>query len=344
VLEAPSLAPGATALLPLPVPPDATGWLTVRWELRSDTWFAPAGHVVSWDQVALPVGSRAPRPGASRAKVADVSVPATQIDDIDPRLQLWRAPTDNDGFKLMPALSRRVGGHALARWLDAGLDHLDPESLVAHHHDVGHTEKSVVPTRSTDAPRRVASRRHRHVVDVPEELADLPRVGVTFTLPARFTWMRWFGRGPHENYPDRCASAMFGRWEGPIDESPYLVPQEFGLRTDCAWMELVDRRSGDVVRIDALDAQVPANPPHPARDGTGSATLHVAATRYSPRDLYAASTHTVLPDGSDRPVVVHVDVAQRGLGTASCGPDVLDRYRLPAGRFEFAYQLSTSRR
>jgi beta-galactosidase len=41
-------------------------------------------------------------------------------------------------------------------------------------------------------------------------------------------------------------------------------------------------------------------------------------------------------------VVVHVDAAHRGLGTASCGPDVLDEYRLPAGRYELAYRVSLS--
>ena len=37
---------------------------------------------------------------------------------------------------------------------------------------------------------------------------------------------------------------------------------------------------------------------------------------------------------------VHIDVAHRGLGTASCGPDVRPEHRIPAGRFDFAYGLS----
>ena len=41
-------------------------------------------------------------------------------------------------------------------------------------------------------------------------------------------------------------------------------------------------------------------------------------------------------------LIVHLDVAHRGLGTASCGPDVLPQYRIPAGRFTFAYRLSVS--
>ena len=43
-----------------------------------------------------------------------------------------------------------------------------------------------------------------------------------------------------------------------------------------------------------------------------------------------------------RSLVVHVDVAHRGLGTASCGPDVLARYEIPTGKHTFAYRLSHS--
>ena len=90
-------------------------------------------------------------------------------------------------------------------------------------------------------------------------------------MPGRFGRLRWYGRGPHENYPDRNRSAMLGVWEGEPDASPYLVPQEFGLRTDCRWFELVDERRGETLRIDAV--------------GPTSA-LHVSATHHLPDDLY----------------------------------------------------------
>jgi beta-galactosidase len=208
----------------------------------------------------------------------------------------------------MPDLSRRlrVGGKALAAWQDVGLDRLPADQLVGHDVRVERDEHGTT---------------YRHVVEVPEALADLPRVGVSFTLPGRFSRVRWYGRGPHENYPDRNRSAMLGIWEGPPDESPYLVPQEFGLRTDCRWLELVDPRRSDTVRIDVVRP----------------AAMHVSATHHTAGDLYAAVTATELH--RRRELVVHLDVAHRGLGTASCGPDVLPRYRLPAGRYEFAYRV-----
>ena len=113
-----------------------------------------------------------------------------------------------------------MGGTALQRWLDAGIDHLPAEQFVQHR------------VRRVEFAGAVE---YHHTVEVPTEHADLPRIGATFAVPARFTEVHWFGRGPHENYPDRNAGAVLGTWQQRPDELPYLVPQEFGLRTDCRW-------------------------------------------------------------------------------------------------------------
>ena len=305
-LAVPDVNPHASATVPLPdlpVVPDSGRevHLSVRWETRGNTWFARAGHLVAWDQVQVPVGK------AHRADGLQNGSPADSL--VSPQLNLWRAPIDNDGFKLMPDLAQRlrVGRPALRLWQEAGLDRRPAEELVGHRVIVERDEHGTT---------------YRHTVDVPESLADLPRIGVCFTLPARFTELRWFGRGPHENYPDRNRSAMLGVWSAEPDESPYLVPQEFGLRTDCRWFEIIDPARGEAVRIDAILPRA----------------LHFSATRHTAADLCEAATQSELyrRDG----LVVCVDAAHRGLGTASCGPDVLPLYRLAAGRHEFAYQVS----
>jgi beta-galactosidase len=228
-------------------------------------------------------------------------------------LCLFRAPVDNDGFKLMPELGRRigVGGDGLRHWIAAGLDRRPADDLVEHRHEV-------------TADGGDAAEVHRHVVTVPEGLDDLARVGVTFALRRGFDRLRWYGRGPLENYPDRNRGAVLGVWEGSIDDPPYLVPQEFGLRTDCRWFEFVESSTGTVVRLDVLDP----------------VSLHVSATRFTDDDLSAAGHETDLRPR--RTLVVHADVAHRGVGTGSCGPDVLDRYRIGPGAYRFAYRISVS--
>ncbi|MCU1361839.1 MAG: beta-galactosidase, partial [Ilumatobacteraceae bacterium] len=285
--------------------------LSLRFELRRPTWYAPAGHLVAWDQVSLREARPARRLPASPHSDSHAAIDDLLVSPVD--LALWRAPIDNDGFKLMPELSKRirVGGQAMNRWLEAGLDHVPADQLVQHS-----CRRSVDPVDG--------SVEHRHVVDVPDAMADLPRIGVTFALPAAFSQLRWFGRGPGENYPDRNAGSLLGVWEAWPDEPPYLVPQEFGLRTDCRWFEFIDPVGHRTVRIDVLQ-------PH---------AMHVSATHFTAHDLFAATTETELRPRPE--LIVHLDVAHRGLGTASCGPDVLPQYRIPAGRHQFAYRLSVS--
>jgi beta-galactosidase len=227
-------------------------------------------------------------------------------------LCLFRAPVDNDGFKLMPELGRRigVGGDGMQHWIDVGLDRVPADELVEHRHRVGTSGNG--------------SEVHSHEIVVPGDLDDLARIGVTFELRPGFDRLRWYGRGPLENYPDRNRGAVLGVWDRPVDDPPYLVPQEFGLRTDCRWFEFVDSSNGTVVRLDVLDP----------------ASLHVSATRFGVHDLYQAAHETELRPR--RTLVVHADVAHRGVGTGSCGPDVLDRYRIAPGTFRFSYRLSVS--
>ncbi len=115
---------------------------------------------------------------------------------------------------------------------------------------------------------------------------------------------------------------MVGTWDSDVDTAPYLVPQEFGLRTDCRWFEFINSSTGAVVRLDVLRPT----------------SMHISATRFTAADLYDAEHETDLTPR--KTLVVHADVAHRGLGTASCGPDVLDRYEIPTGRHTFSYRLS----
>ncbi len=292
---------GKTKTIPLPcaVPASGEAHLIVRWSTKASTAWCGKGHVVSWDCLSLtPARSKRslPRVGQVSSSMATV---------IAPQLALWRAPTDNDGMKLAPHLWPMFG-KSLQRWLEQGVNSRSPEDLVGHRH--------------TEEVRADGSVLHRHVVMVPKGLDDLPRVGVRFELPERFTMIRWFGDGPHECYPDRRGSAIASVWESMPDRLPYLVPQEYGLRTNCRWMEFVTP-DGETLRV------TPVGRP-----------LHMSALLHTPEDLYSAPEQGLLAER--KALTVHVDVAHRGLGTASCGPDTLPQYRIGHGRHEFAYVIS----
>jgi beta-galactosidase len=142
--------------------------------------------------------------------------------------------------------------------------------------------------------------------DVP-----LPRLGLRLGLPATCDRVAWFGLGPGEAYADSRAAVRVGRFEATVDElqTPYLMPQENGCRAGVRRATITDP-AGDGLRL--------AGRPH----------FELTVRRWTSEALEAARHPTDLV-ASDR-IWVNADLAQHGLGSASCGPAVLPGARLEA--------------
>ncbi len=358
------IAPGEHADVSLPIrrPPLSRGeevHLDVRFETARDLDWAPRGHVVASEQLEVPWQARGPRDrrqkapapleveqGADVVRVAGdgfgfafdaetgvlshamrgaVSLLAEPLS-----LCLWRAPTDNDRL-LRPDFQR---GSAWLRWLDLGLDRIelarcdtavrrrgDHVAIVSRRELQVGDPAVVVEHRESAQVEPGGFVRLSHTVSIPEELGDLPRLGVSFSARSGLENLSWFGRGPHENYDDRKAGAHLGRWESTVTEQfvPYIRPQENGNKTGTRWFSLrPDAGPGLLVAADR-------------------APVEFGASHYRAEDLHAARhPHELVA----RPeVCVHVDARQRGLGTGSCGPDTLSRYRIRPGTHRFGLRL-----
>ena len=143
-------------------------------------------------------------------------------------------------------------------------------------------------------------------------LPPLPRVGVRLALPLAYQHVTWYGRGPHENYPDRKQGAAIGRYHGSVDEQfvPYGRPQENGGKCDVRWTCLTDE-AGNGLRF------------------SGDRPLHFAVMRYTAADLAAAGhLHELRPRDQ---IYCTFDCLMSGLGNESCGPGVLPAYQIAPG-------------
>ena len=249
-----------------------------------------------------------------------------------PRLQLWRAATDNDGIRLVPELHRTLG-----TWLSQGLDRLEVVTVTASLRSRRGKDGSVTFScehvgRCTASPQAVRHRcdytlrpdgsvRADNVFEVDAAVPDLPRLGVTLTLRAGLENLRWFGRGPWENYGDRQRTSLVDLHTDTVTGQyvPYIMPQEHGNHTDVRWLALDDGRTGLRVRA------------------AGGGTLAFSASHYTAHDLYAARHTSDLAPRAE--TILNLDCRQRGLGTGSCGPDTLARYRIAPGRYAWSYVL-----
>ena len=137
-------------------------------------------------------------------------------------------------------------------------------------------------------------------VDADPGLPPLPRVGLAFTMPASLGQaVSWLGRGPHENYPDRCASAAVGQHESTAADMhvPYIYPSECGGRSDVRWLACRSAVDGPGVLL---------------ASGVGSPPGQVNVSRYSVDQLAAAAHDYDLQEGPS--LYVHWDHKHMGLG------------------------------
>ena len=138
----------------------------------------------------------------------------------------------------------------------------------------------------------------------------IPKVGMRMRLPADYTHIRYYGRGPWENYPDRKRSAFLGEYKMPLSayETEYIRPQDNGNRCDIRWFEIGPQTSavGPRLRID------------------GFQPLCIRAWDYGEEDLDAAPRH---PQDIQRGrfVNLNIDLQIHGVG----GIDTWGRRTLP---------------
>ena len=144
---------------------------------------------------------------------------------------------------------------------------------------------------------------------------SVPRLGLTLRLPAQFEYMRYYGRGPWENYIDRNTASFVGVYESTVRDQfvAYTRPQENGGKSDVRWVEFFNR-FGQGVRFSA------------------SEPLFVSASHYGWEDLeFARHSHSerrrYRPLTPRDEVMLNLDVRQTGLGGNSCGPKPMAKYR-----------------
>jgi beta-galactosidase len=307
--------------------PGAELHLTVRWTLAVATAWAPEGHVVGWDQFALDgrIGSAAV-PDRTATTTATESTGAVLSGFVPFAFtpSVFRALTDNDG--IAAGWMRGLNG-SLARWVDElGLDRCswDPdEGLLQPGADVPPVR---VNAKLSDAGG--GWQRLKVDFELPEELADPPRLGITWQLPASLEYLEFFADGPFDCYPDRRSAAVAGRWRSTASDQyvDYGMPQEHGHHTGLRWVALRTRRGGPGLLVVAG--------PTPDRQGPGAGGVGFSARHHSDAELWSAlHTGDLTPLDDATATWLSVDVAQRGLGQSSLGPETSEQYRIPAGTY-----------
>jgi len=352
----------------LSLPVGAEVHVTFRFFTRAATAWSEAGHEVAWNQHAVP-GSTFNRSAPVRAIASATASASVKVESCNtgwqvqagslaftvnrttgvlenvtrdghllilrgPQLNVWRAATDNDGLKLFEFVNWG-GARLLTDCLKVGYDRMECADTKVTVRPIRRAGAEIVIRQRWRCPGAKLFITHTHhyrvgadgslavenVFDLDRRLPEVPRLGVSLVLPPAMEQLEWFGLGPWENYADRKRGSVVARYASTVTDQyvPYILPQEHGNKCDVRWMALHDG-AGHGVRLAAAGR-----------------LMEASASHFTAADLYAAR-HTT--DLTPRPEVhVNLDYGQRGLGTASCGPDTLPQYRIPAGKYRLGFAI-----
>ena len=160
-------------------------------------------------------------------------------------------------------------------------------------------------------------------------------MGMQMQLPEEFTNLKWFGRGPHENYADRKTSAYVDVYESTVADQyvPYIRPQENGYKTDTRWLTLTDDSGNGILFTgDPLICFAALNNIHDDFESPGKLSQYR-------KDAKSANTHTI--DVKPRDLVnLNIDLGQMGVGgDDSWGAMIHPQYRLLARKYEYSFRM-----
>ena len=229
---------------------------------------------------------------------------------------IFRAPLDNDR-------------HILPKWLNAGYDDVEvilkgfeveierKSAEVEVEYSIRSKKGAIAKVEleyEIDAAGCVEVEAEFKPVSQKRAAAVLPRFGLTLEMPESFENVEYYGYGPFENECDFKEQCTVGIFESSVDDMDerYIKPQDYGTRTGVRWVKLTDA-DGDGLLICNADRKLSFNVRH-----------------FTQKLLQGANHREDLH--SEHTTVFNIDGFRRGTGTASCGPDVLDKYNVDASK------------
>lgn len=336
-------------------------WLNLHFTLASETRWATIGHEIAWTQFELPVQKKEETKihlrsykrlecndlnnqlivtgenfrvafNKSNGQISEWEYQGIALLNKGPHLNVWRASIDNDlwaqdHWKDIPSIVewKQYGLH----WMQHRMQTL--EYIVAPQKDrvdikvVTRVAPPILKwgikttyTYSLYASGDIVINVNGEVYGVPPK--TFPKIGLQMELPTTLNEVCWYGLGPGESYIDSKEANRMGIWSKKVEElyTPYVYPQENGNRQNVRWVSLTNINGFGLIFI-------------------GEPALDFSAHYYTLENLDKAKhTYDLV---KQKFITLNLNHKQHGLGSSSCGPDVLDKYRLKSEDFQFEWRI-----
>lgn len=355
VLDEASIAPHSDGVmtLKLDIPQSGKVYLKLRYQLKKELPLLPAKHELGFDEVLLAnVDGRnqtAVKWLAEAEEKNEISVSETDTEitlkasdftyAISKRtglftklqyagrdylnhpmeLNIWRAPTDNDMYIRAKWESAHFHEAYTRAYKVETIQNQYGVIVMSHVGVVAPTVQKILDVElvwKVESSGRITASME---VSKDAEFPELPRFGVRVFFNKNLSEASYYGMGPQESYRDKHRAASHGLYRSAVKDlhEDYIMPQENGSHFDCDYVELYNGRYGI--------AAVSETP------------FSFQASNYT-QEMLAQAKHNYELEESDSTVLC-IDYALNGIGSNSCGPEVLAAYRFDEKEFQFGFTL-----
>ena len=234
-------------------------------------------------------------------------------------LNIWRAPTDNDMYIKQEWKKAHYDAAYTRAYRIEVLQNKHGVLIMEHVAVVADTVQKILDVKMTWKINEDGKIEAVIEAIKDKEFPDLPRFGLRMFLNKKMDEITYFGMGPQESYRDKHQASCHGLFRSKVAQmhEDYIRPQENGSHYDCDYVELTNGQCGI--------AAVSKNP------------FSFNVSVYTQEELERVSHNYELKESDS--IVFCMDYAMNGIGSNSCGPDVLDKYRFAEEAFQFQFEL-----
>ena len=234
-------------------------------------------------------------------------------------INIWRAPTDNDMYiKLEWKKAKYDDAYVRAYQTRVEQSGKGVRIVVKSSVSAATIQKilDVVITWDVDCNGAITSSME---VVKDSEFPDLPRFGLRLFLNKQLEDVTYYGMGPQESYRDKHRASSHGMFKAKVFDmhEDYIRPQENGSHFDCDYVEITNGQFGFTA--------------------VSEKSFSFNASVYTQEELEKAD-HNYMLEATESTVLC-IDYALNGIGSNSCGPVVLDKYRFNDVEFDFTIKL-----
>lgn len=245
------------------------------------------------------------------------------LTEFTANINLWRATTDNDRLGLEEFFAKPIAEYFKDFRIDMMYETIIEEKITENERKVITKYMPASLNWGFDVEYKYTKLENGSIkVNVcgkpfGKSPMYLPRIGVNIKLNKEFKNVKWYGLGFMENYVDSKEARKLDVFESDIDNlnTKYIFPQEAGNRMETRWIEFTKENSNLRFEMEK--------------------PLNFSVSRYDVKDIENAKHQFELVEKDY--LNLYIDLAQYGLGTSSCGEDVMEKYRLYTRPFEFSF-------